>query len=244
MPLVNELVIGLKDKDRFNASQPRNDAQFLTYVTNPSFPQIVQLIFASAGIKAPTLFPRTDLIATFLTGITGINQPAHVQPAFDGSFQPRCTCLSLSAISPKTPRGFFRHVRPRAVSSEPKAEPIDKRDGEIAECKYDVHHFSPPPYELLRAFQPILSLDDGASRASWPVDGGAAFTGRWTLQRKWGRRWGSAGRSQGLLGKSKQAAWRNNENEYVENLHYCSRLRASQGVAAEDVIGEWRRRHG
>ena len=38
MPLVNELVIGLKDKDKFNASQPRNDAQFLTYVTNPSFP--------------------------------------------------------------------------------------------------------------------------------------------------------------------------------------------------------------
>jgi hypothetical protein len=41
MPLVNELVIGLKDKDRFNASSPRNDAQFLTYVTSPSFPQIV-----------------------------------------------------------------------------------------------------------------------------------------------------------------------------------------------------------
>jgi hypothetical protein len=76
------------------------------------------------------------------------------------------------------------------------------------------------------------------------VDGGAAFTGRWTLQRKWGRRWGSAGRSQGLLGKSKEAAWRNNENEYLENLHYCSRLRTSQGVAAKDVIGEWRRRHG
>lgn len=41
MPLVNELVIGLKDKDKFNASSPRNDAQFLTYVTSPSFPQIV-----------------------------------------------------------------------------------------------------------------------------------------------------------------------------------------------------------
>jgi Domain of unknown function (DUF4331) len=81
MPLVNELVIRLKDKDTFNASQPSNDAQFLTYVTNPSFPQIVQLIFASAGIKAPTLFPRTDLIATFLTGIKGVNQPAHVRPA-------------------------------------------------------------------------------------------------------------------------------------------------------------------
>ncbi|MET0661408.1 MAG: DUF4331 domain-containing protein, partial [Steroidobacteraceae bacterium] len=34
-PLVNELVIGLPDKDRFNASEPKNDGQFATYVTNP-----------------------------------------------------------------------------------------------------------------------------------------------------------------------------------------------------------------
>src|SRR5262249_4564837 len=38
MPLVNEVVIGLPDKNRFNGSQPKNDAQFLTYVTNPSLP--------------------------------------------------------------------------------------------------------------------------------------------------------------------------------------------------------------
>ncbi|WP_273878619.1 DUF4331 family protein, partial [Serratia liquefaciens] len=38
MPLVNELVIGLKDKDAFNASKPKDDAQFATYVTNPTYP--------------------------------------------------------------------------------------------------------------------------------------------------------------------------------------------------------------
>jgi Domain of unknown function (DUF4331) len=96
MPLVNELVIGLKDKDAFNASQPRQDAQFLTYVTNPSFPEIVQLIFATAGIKAPTLFPRSDLIATFLTGIKGINQPTHFRPA---------EMLRLNTSTPVTPAG-------------------------------------------------------------------------------------------------------------------------------------------
>jgi hypothetical protein len=80
-PLVNELVIGLKDKDRFNASEPRNDAQFATYVTNPTLPALVQALFGSAtppcspgGIKAPTLFPRTDLVAAFLTGVKGLNQ--------------------------------------------------------------------------------------------------------------------------------------------------------------------------
>jgi hypothetical protein len=78
MPLVNEVVIGLKDKDGFNASVPANDAQFLTYVTNPTFPAIVQAIFGGAGVVAPTNFPRNDLVATFLTGIAGLNQPQNV----------------------------------------------------------------------------------------------------------------------------------------------------------------------
>lgn len=75
MPLVNELVIGLKDKDKFNASQPMNDAQFATYVTNPSLPALLQILFSSAGVKAPTNFPRTDLVAAFLTGIPTLNKP-------------------------------------------------------------------------------------------------------------------------------------------------------------------------
>ena len=75
MPLVNEVVIGLKDKDRFNASEPSKDAQFATYVTNPTLPAILQSLF---GVTAPTKFPRTDLIAVFLTGVEGLNQPANV----------------------------------------------------------------------------------------------------------------------------------------------------------------------
>ena len=31
-----------------------------------------------AGVKAPTNFPRTDLVAAFLTGIEGLNKPANV----------------------------------------------------------------------------------------------------------------------------------------------------------------------
>jgi Domain of unknown function (DUF4331) len=80
-PLVNELVIGLKDKDAFNGSDPRNDAQFANYVTNPTLPALIQALFGSAkppcspgGIAAPTLFPRTDLVAAFLTGVSSLNQ--------------------------------------------------------------------------------------------------------------------------------------------------------------------------
>ncbi len=78
MPLVNEVVIGLKDKDKFNASQPMNDGQFATYVTNPTLPTLLQILFGSAGVKAPTNFPRTDLVAAFLTGIPTLNKPAGV----------------------------------------------------------------------------------------------------------------------------------------------------------------------
>ena len=78
-PLINEVIIGLPDKDRFNASQPRDDAQFATYVTNPTLPELIQALFP--GVSAPNLFPRADLVAAFLTGVPGLNQPSGVRPA-------------------------------------------------------------------------------------------------------------------------------------------------------------------
>jgi hypothetical protein len=80
-PLVNELVIGLPDKDRFNASAPRDDAQFADYVTNPSLPVLLQALFGSAGVMAPNVYPRTDLVAAFLTGLKGLNQPVKASAA-------------------------------------------------------------------------------------------------------------------------------------------------------------------
>ena len=77
MPLVNEVVIGLKDKDKFNASVPSGDAQFADYVTNPTLPALLEIALALPN-TAPTNFPRTDLVTTFLTGITGVNKPANV----------------------------------------------------------------------------------------------------------------------------------------------------------------------
>jgi hypothetical protein len=94
MPLVNELVIGLKDKDLFNGSQPRNDAQFGTYVTNPTLPALIQILFPAA--PAPTNFPRADLVATFLTGFQGANQLATVTAS---------DMLRLNTAVPPTPAG-------------------------------------------------------------------------------------------------------------------------------------------
>ena len=78
MPLVNELVIGLKDKDAFNASQPKDDGQFADYVTNPTLPALLELLYGADGVKAPSVFPRGDLVAAFLTGVPSVNQPKNI----------------------------------------------------------------------------------------------------------------------------------------------------------------------
>lgn len=71
-PLVNEVVIGLPDKDKFNASEPKDDLQFIDYVTHPTLPALIELLYGSAGAKAPAV-PRADLVAAFATGIAGLN---------------------------------------------------------------------------------------------------------------------------------------------------------------------------
>jgi hypothetical protein len=80
MPLVNEVVIGLKDKDKFNASRPTRDTQFADYVTNPTFPALLEIALGAPGV-APKNLPRNDLVTTFLTGIKGLNQPKSVTPS-------------------------------------------------------------------------------------------------------------------------------------------------------------------
>lgn len=94
-PLVNEVVIGLPDKDRFNHSEPSDDAQFALYVTNPTLPALIELLFPSA--PAPTAFPRTDLVAAFLTGVDGLNQPPMVVAS---------EMLRLNTAIPATPAGM------------------------------------------------------------------------------------------------------------------------------------------
>ena len=84
-PLVNELVIGLPDKNAFNASEPSDDGQFALYVTNPTLPTVLDILFRDAfgadSTIAPTNFPRNDLVTVFLTGVPGVNQLATVTPS-------------------------------------------------------------------------------------------------------------------------------------------------------------------
>ena len=89
-PLVNELVIGLTDKDKFSSAQPKDDGQFADYVTHPALPELLNILFKDAvnstiGAELPTLaptnIPRSDLVTAFLTGFEGVNQLATVTPS-------------------------------------------------------------------------------------------------------------------------------------------------------------------
>ena len=117
MPLVNELVIGLPDKDKWNSSQPIDDAQFLIYVTNPSVPALIQALFPT--VTAPTLFPRSDLVATFLTGLKGINQPPNVVPS---------EMLRLNTSTAVTPMGS--QSRLGALGGDLAGYPNGRRPGD------------------------------------------------------------------------------------------------------------------
>jgi hypothetical protein len=94
-PLVNEVVIGLRDKDRFNASEPKDDGQFADYVTNPTLPALLEVLFGSAGVMAPKKFPRADLVAAFLTGVEGVNKNGSV-----------AEMIRLNTALPATPKGM------------------------------------------------------------------------------------------------------------------------------------------
>ena len=92
MPLVNEVVIPLRAKDRFNASRPINDEQFLPFVLNS---ELATLLNALYGVGAPTT-NRQDLVTVFLTGIPGLNQPPNVEPS---------EMIRLNVATPPTPIG-------------------------------------------------------------------------------------------------------------------------------------------
>jgi hypothetical protein len=113
MPLVNEVVVPVGAKDYFNASDPRQDAQFLPKVQDPELPHVISAVYPSVFPEVPDSddaqegIQRDDLISVFLTGVDGLNQPAGVRPSemlrLNLSIAP-CTsaCSTLGVIGADT----------------------------------------------------------------------------------------------------------------------------------------------
>jgi hypothetical protein len=75
-PLVNEVVIGAKDKDKFSASEPKNDVKsFGDYVVNPRLAKILNALF-NIGAKTTG---RGDLVQIFVSGIPGLTRPQNLK---------------------------------------------------------------------------------------------------------------------------------------------------------------------
>ena len=85
-PLVNELLIPLRLKDKFNASKPKDDGQFAEFVLDPEPSRLLNALF---GVNVPPA-PRSDIAAIALTGVrlpngsgetVNLNQPANAVPS-------------------------------------------------------------------------------------------------------------------------------------------------------------------
>jgi hypothetical protein len=70
-PLINEVVIPLGKKDKFNRTTPDRDAELYgQYATEPELAAVLNALF---DINAPET-DRTDIVQALLTGIPGLNQ--------------------------------------------------------------------------------------------------------------------------------------------------------------------------
>jgi hypothetical protein len=59
-PLINELLIGTGDKDKFSMSEPKNDSQFAGYLLDPLLARVLNAAYGGA-VAIPTP-PRLDLL--------------------------------------------------------------------------------------------------------------------------------------------------------------------------------------
>lgn len=70
-PLINEVIIPLGQKDRWNATEPKNDAQFVGRYTEPEVTKLENALYAVLDDAPET--GRGDLVAVLLTGVPGLN---------------------------------------------------------------------------------------------------------------------------------------------------------------------------
>jgi hypothetical protein len=93
-PLINEVVIPLGQKDRWNRSDPDDDARFLIRYTSPEVTRLENALYAALDDAPET--QRGDLVAVLLTGVPGLN--------FTGNTRADLLRLNV-AIPPKGPVG-------------------------------------------------------------------------------------------------------------------------------------------
>ena len=93
-PLINEVVIPLGKKDRWNGSDPKDDRRFETFYLEPEVSRLEKLLYPV--LDDPPTTGRGDLVAILLTGVPTLN--------FTGSAKSDLIRLN-TAIPPSGPAG-------------------------------------------------------------------------------------------------------------------------------------------
>ena len=79
-PLINEVIVPIGKKDKFNATSPANDAKnFGQFALNPEPARILNALFG-LGIQETN---RTDIVQALLTGVPGLTQIGNKPAAAD-----------------------------------------------------------------------------------------------------------------------------------------------------------------
>jgi hypothetical protein len=68
-PLFNEVLVALRDKDRYNRTAPTGDATFETYARNPELAVLINAVFGTSFEATE----RNDLVAVFLPDVLRVN---------------------------------------------------------------------------------------------------------------------------------------------------------------------------
>jgi len=68
-PLFNEVLVALKDKDRYNRTSPTRDANFATYARNPELASLINFVF---GLNLQTN-NRSDLVSIYIPDVLRVD---------------------------------------------------------------------------------------------------------------------------------------------------------------------------
>jgi hypothetical protein len=131
-PLVNEVIIGLQDKDRWNATEPEDESKFLGYYLKPRLALALQLVFgANTGCTPfgdPSCSPNPPAPAADL-GLSNFNRTDLVNVLL--KYSPSDTRLSellrLNLISPALPTPLGSQKRLTILDGDGSGWPNGRR---------------------------------------------------------------------------------------------------------------------
>ena len=141
-PLVNEVIIGTEDKDRWNSLEPDQESKFLDYYLNPRLALALELVFGVPAAKTNRTDLR-DLLLKYQPGDPRLSEllrlnllrPAHAVRGSEADDGPRGHARPGRLAERPPPEGRrHRHRRPRRRRSQLHRGPRSRRGEHGRRC--------------------------------------------------------------------------------------------------------------